>query len=165
MVWLLASNVCDSRMAYSSRKFPRWKDTVARAFSTASLPRRSSLGGSDQRNRARRSMLALCCRASHTQATCSGENVRFLLGVPLARGGVDGDGVALGLPMLPSWEAGLSPNPSPTLAPVPNIPSGSSASKQAELPSIQLAKLAASPGLGRARGGGSSSLFLLLSLR
>ena len=51
---------------------------MARAFKTASEPRSSSLGGKDQRNRARRSISALCCRASHTQATCSGEKVKFL---------------------------------------------------------------------------------------
>ena len=52
---------------------------MARALRTASLPRRSSLGGNDQRNRDSLSMSPLCWRASQTQATCSGEKVKFLL--------------------------------------------------------------------------------------
>ena len=49
------------------------KLTTALALSTDSLLLRSSLGGSDQRNRDSLSTSPDCCNASQTQAICSGE--------------------------------------------------------------------------------------------
>lgn len=57
----------------------RWKATRARARSTDSWPRSSSLGGRYHRNRARLSTSPDCWRASHMHDTCSDENDRLRL--------------------------------------------------------------------------------------